>query len=151
MKLRMYILFILFATFVSCSKKDNVKFTSNVPEEYEINYSKDTMKIVFKYLKSNTIDTLVYAKIANDFFEIDKNRKNLFFSTSKDTLFSINDGSFLYKTEIKKNKDLSFKTSTILVNDLGKEVLLSSFYYDKNYRILKIEKQATAIFLPQEK
>ncbi|MDN3606368.1 hypothetical protein [Kaistella yonginensis] len=151
MKLRKYILYVLFAILMSCSKKDNVKFTSNFPEEYEVNYSKDTIKIVFKHLKSKTIDTLIYAKMGNDFFEVDKkNSKKLFFSTSKDTLYSINDGSFLYKTKIKKNKDLSFKTSTILVNDLGKEVILSSFYYDKDYRILKIEKQqATIIFLPQ--
>ncbi len=138
--------------FISCNKNNKVKFASSFPEEYEVDYSKDTIRIVFKHLKSKITDTLVCAKLGNDFFEVDKsNNKNLFLSTNKDTLYSVNDDGSSYKTEIKKVNDSSFKTSTILVNDLGSEVLLSSIYYDKNYKILKIEKQGTVIFLPQNK
>ena len=113
-------------------------------ERYEIEYNKDTIK-VFSIQLSNHIETEKYININNEFYDV-KNKK-LFLSINRDTLYTeILDG-FLYKTEIKNNNN-SFKTSTYLIDNHGKESLLTTFYYDKNYRIEKIEKTDLISFTP---
>ncbi|MCT4174839.1 hypothetical protein HZP56_17905 [Elizabethkingia anophelis] len=114
-------------------------------ERYEIEYNKDTIK-VFSIQLSNHIETQKYININNEFYDV-KNKK-LFLSINRDTLYTeILDG-FLYKTEIKNNNNNSFKTSTYLIDNHGKESLLTTFYYDKNYRIEKIEKTDLISFTP---
>ncbi|MEC5395949.1 hypothetical protein [Bergeyella sp. RCAD1439] len=148
-KLIGYISFIVMILF-SCNKKeDRIKLMGRFNEEYEVDYRKDTIRIIFKNLESNFEDSLVCVKKLNDFYEIDNNDKRVFFSVNKDTVYSINDKGFTYKTEIKKVDKTVFKTSTILTNDMQEEVLLSSIFYDENYRIIKIEKQGLFTFYPQ--
>lgn len=144
------ILLLLMIICTACNKADKVKFiNTSLPEEYDIYYSKDSIKVIFNNLNTLQTDTAIYVKSENNFFEENNGNKKLFFSVNKDTVYSENDGSFFYKTEIKKNNDSSFKTSTILINDLGKESVLSTFYYNKHYKILRIEKPDAVVFIPE--
>lgn len=144
-KIKSISFFWLLFLFISCSKKNKIKLTGKVVERYEIEYNKDTIK-VFSIQLSNHIETEKYININNEFYDV-KNKK-LFLSINRDTLYTeILDG-FLYKTEIKNNNNNSFKTSTYLIDNHGKESLLTTFYYDKNYRIEKIEKTDLISFTP---
>ncbi|PUB24726.1 hypothetical protein C8J95_1204 [Elizabethkingia sp. YR214] len=144
-KIKSISFFWLLFLFISCNKENKIELTGKVVGKYEIEYHKDTIK-VFSIQLSNHIETEKYININNEFYDV-KNKK-LFLSINRDTLYTeILDG-FLYKTEIKKNNNNSFKTSTFLIDNHGKESLLTTFYYDKNYRIAKIEKTDLISFTP---
>lgn len=63
----------------------------------------------------------------------------LFLSTKRETEFNFLIGFYEYKIKIEKYGE-NFKTMIFLISPELGTIFLSAFYYDKNYKIYRIEK-----------
>lgn len=131
---------------ISCNKDNKVIFETKNNEKYEVEYKKDT--ILISNIKNGEIVSEKYIKGNIGYFLIENNQKKLFLSTSKDTIFDNNDEFLNYKTKIKKIAKNEFETSTILINDIG-STTLTKFIYNKDYKLLKIQKSTLNEFSPK--
>ena len=69
----------------------------------------------------------------------------LFLSTKRETEFNFLIGFYEYRIKIEKYGE-NFKTMIFLISPELGTVFLSAFYYDKNYKIYRIEKSQMVEF-----
>jgi hypothetical protein len=139
---------LLIFIFFSCSKKSDV-LTNKKNEEYrKYIYLNDTILCIYGNFskKDKTIDTTIFYKKGNDYFEDIYNpiegstfiKSKLSFSINKDTCYNYNvifDSLYCKISKIGKNR---FQTVYAKYDSLRYKYK-RIFYYDNNYRIYKIE------------
>ena len=128
---------------VTC-KDDKVILTADVPKDYTVRYKKDT---IILHNEDNP-EMEKFIKINNEYYLFENGKKKLFFSTITDSIYTDEQDGDVYKVEINKLDNSTFKTSYYLINHLDQKIILSSFFYDVNYKLLKIQKGGTIDYKP---
>lgn len=147
-KLTTFAIVFLFLSTISCSK-DEIVLKAEISDAYSILYKKDTIFISLKSNQNKLSDSDTLVKLNDNYYFIEDGEKKLFFSTLSDTIYFDESEGDKYKVEITKLKNSkSFQTSYYLINHLDVQVILSTFYYDKNYRINKIQRGGTINYVP---
>lgn len=129
--------------FISCKENKDI-LKADMPKEYSIYYKKDT--IILHNEDSPSPEKFV--KLNNEYYLIENGKKKLFFSTISDTIYTDEQDGDIYKVEINKLEESIFQTSYYLINHLDQKIILSAFYYDVNYKLLKIQKGGTIDYIP---
>lgn len=122
------ILFLFAFIIIACNCKS---YHSHSKGSADINYKKDTIIISFEDSKET------YVAKDGKFFTEDG---YLFLSNSDDTIIVVKTGilPILYKIKADSINN-SYITACYIVNNNDSAVLLSQYFYDKNYKIKKID------------
>lgn len=108
---------------------------------FNITYTKDTI-IIDVVDNGQVISDKYYCKKGEYY---DYKDSNLYFSTKREMEFKYSIGAAEYSIQIKKEGE-NYKTSVYLISPELGAVFLSAFFYDKQYRIYKIERSQTVEF-----
>ncbi len=126
----------------ACQDEKSEYLKSHVGCLYEISYKKDS--IIINSINSNQAPLKLYFSKGSYLCE---NDRNLFLSIKKDTTFeALDDCHLRYLTQIKKCKDGEYCTSKFRIFQDGSRFYLFTFYYDVNYKILRIRKSMSVEF-----
>ena len=135
------IIVIVLFLLTSCIFSRKTRMNAHVNRYFDIISLKDTISIKITD-KGQEINDKYYFH-DGEYFNVKDSQ--LFLSTKRETEFNFLIGFYEYKIKIEKYGE-NFKTMIFLISPELGTIFLSAFYYDKNYKIYRIEKSQMVEF-----
>ena len=135
------IIVIVLFLLTSCIFSRKTRMHAHVNRYFDIISLKDTISIKITDNGQEINDK--YYLHDGEYFNVKDSQ--LFLSTKRETEFNFLIGFYEYKIKIEKYGE-NFKTMIFLISPELGTIFLSAFYYDKNYKIYRIEKSQMVEF-----
>ena len=135
------IIVIVLFLLTSCIFSRKTRMYAHVNRYFDIISLKDTISIKITDNGQEINDKYYFHD--GEYFNVKDSQ--LFLSTKRETEFNFLIGFYEYKIKIEKYGE-NFKTMIFLISPELGTIFLSAFYYDKNYKIYRIEKSQMVEF-----
>ncbi|MFZ4455127.1 MAG: hypothetical protein ACOYOT_02800 [Bacteroidales bacterium] len=121
---------------------------SNITEEYNLTYFGDSIEMKRTDCENHEVEISKFIKKDLGYYFISKYDTTLCLTILKDTMIVNYFDDEKYMTKIEKINSNLYKSSNYFIDNKRNNHFLTSFYYDKNYKIVRYEKAWTVSFIP---